>query len=92
MTTTTDYINQLKAKLDAQSAAIAKESDLDDSIIALLNANAANLADLKQRVLDSTVDPTAAKAISDLFDANAAALQANNDKLAAAVTANTPSA
>jgi hypothetical protein len=68
----------LMAFIDDLEAKVAAESTVDDSIIALLNQ-------IAQALKDAGVDPARQAAVL-------ASLQANADKIAAAVTANTPAA
>lgn len=64
--------------LSRLEAAVARDRTVNESAITLL-------ADLAQRLRDAANDPAAINALAD-------ALEANQDALAAAVTANTPSA
>lgn len=64
--------------LSRLEAAVARDRTVNESAITLL-------ADLAQRLRDAANDPAAINALAD-------ALEANQDALAAAVSANTPSA
>lgn len=90
MATNADYLAELNALLATETEKIAAESTVDDSIIALLASMAAANAALQAQILSLAIDPVVAQQIRDLFAANAAAQQANVDKVTAAVTANTP--
>src|SRR5215471_431649 len=68
----------LMAFIDDLEASVAHEKTVDDSIIALLNS-------LHQALVDAGVDPARQAAVL-------AALQGEQDRIAAAVTANTPAA
>ena len=92
MPTPQDYINELKNLLDAQTAAIANETTVDNSVIALVNSQAAANTALLARIAELQIDPVVVQQIRDLFAANAAAMQANIDAVTAAVVANTPAA
>lgn len=68
----------LMAFIDDLEAAVAQEKTVDDSIIALLDQ-------IAQALKDAGVDPARQAAVL-------AALQAEQDRITAAVTANTPAA
>jgi hypothetical protein len=68
----------MQAALDRLNASVARNSSVDDSAIALIEG-------LAQAIRDNVPDPTALNKIADDLDAN-------SDKLAASVTANTPAA
>jgi len=70
--------NQIMASIQDVTAAIANESTVDDSIIALLNGIVQQLKDAQ-----ASNDPAA-------LDAVVAGIQANTQKIQDAVTANTP--
>lgn len=71
-------VNQLMATIQDVQAAVAAESTVDDSIIALLNGIIQQLKDAQ-----ASNDPAA-------LDAVVASIQANTKKLSDAVSANTP--
>lgn len=95
-------LDELKAKLqadnDALVAAVSRATTIEQSVETLLNGQAAQIAGLRQQVKDlqaqvaagATVDATAFQPLLDSIDAQLAAGSAVSDKLAAAVTANTP--
>jgi chromosome segregation ATPase len=83
-------IDDLQGKMDAATTSIQKNSDLDDSIIALLNAETQQIKDLKAALDAAGTDPAKLKAISDAMDALVAKSDAEAQKKADAVTANTP--
>jgi len=66
----------MQAALDRLNASVARNSSVDDSAIALIEG-------LAQAIRDNVQDPAALNKIADDLDAN-------SDKLAASVTANTP--
>lgn len=68
--------DNLSVELDNLTAEVERSKTVDDSITALLNGIAAQLAAIKN-------DPAKIQALSD-------SLKSNNDEIAAAVTANTP--
>lgn len=70
--------NYIMATIQDVSAAVAQESSVDDSIIALLNGIVQQLKDAQ-----ASNDPAA-------LDVVVAGIQANTKKLQDAVTANTP--
>ncbi len=70
--------NKIMATIQDVQAAVAAESTVDDSIIALLNGIVQQLKDAQ-----ASGDPAA-------LDAVVQGIQANTAKLQAAVTANTP--
>ena len=90
MATTKDYTDQIITLLNTANANITEESNLEDSMIAaqdlLIQAN----ADLRAQILALAVPPETAQQITDLFAAQAAALEANKAKLVAAQLKNTP--
>lgn len=71
-------LKHMATDLTALTAAVAKDTEVDESAITLLNG-------LKAALDAAGTDPVALKALSDQIGAN-------TDKLAAAVAANTPSA
>lgn len=87
-------IDDLQGKMDAANASIQKNTDLDDSIIAMLTAETQQIKDLKA-ALDAAIaagDPAKLQAVSDAMDALIAKSDAEAQKKADAVTANTPAA
>lgn len=85
-------IDDVLAKGDAAIAATQKNTDLDNSIIGMLNAETATIADLKTALANAGTDPAKLQALSDTMDK---IIQNNNDnaqKKADAITANTPAA
>ncbi len=90
MPTNQEYFAELKSLLDAQTALIASESTVDDSLIALADSYKAANDALLEKIASLAIDPAVVQQIRDLFASNAAAQQANIDKVNAAVVANTP--
>lgn len=79
---------RLMALLDTLTAAVARETQVDDSILALVAGMATQITDLTAKLAAGGVDPALvaqAQALADQLNANA-------DKLSAAVTANTSAA
>jgi hypothetical protein len=74
--------------LDALAAAVARETDVDASAVALINGFAARV----QAAVDAAVANGATAAELAPVQAEVDAMKANADALAAAVTANTPAA
>jgi hypothetical protein len=74
--------SKIMAALDALTAEVARQTTVNASVLALLNGLVAKLAALAAQ---PTVDPAALQALVE-------AVKANDDGLAAAVTANTPAA
>ena len=70
------------ALLDNLAAEVTRQTTVDGSVVTLLNGLVAQLAKLAAQ---PTVEPAALQALVD-------AVKANDDSLAAAVTANTPAA
>jgi len=68
----------MSTQLDALTASVSKNTDVEESAITLISGLAAQIAAIK-------TDPVALQALSD-------SLSAESGKLAAAVTANTPAA
>lgn len=87
-------IQDLQAQADKAVAAIQKDSDVENSIIQLVLAQTAQISSLKQQLADAIAsgDPAALQAVlASMATAETNAL-ANAQKVADAVTANTPSA
>jgi hypothetical protein len=74
-------LEKIMASLDETLAAVQAESTVDDSIIALLNGLAAQIA-------AGGLSPADQAKVDAIF----AAAQSNSTKVSAAVTANTPAA
>ncbi len=85
-------IDDLQGKMDAANASIQKNTDLDDSIIAMLTAETQQIKDLKAALDAAGTDPAKLQAVSDAMDALIAKSDAEAQKKADAVTANTPAA
>ncbi len=84
------YLASLQTLLTAETAKIAAESTLEDSVIALIAAAKAANDVLQAQVIALTPDPAVQDQINALFAANDTALDANVAKLTAAVPVNTP--
>ncbi len=81
---------EIKAQADKALAAIAAESDQDDSIIALVTANTAMIGTLKQQLADAIAagaDPAALQDLMNSFTAAETSALANAAKVNAAVAA-----
>jgi hypothetical protein len=88
-------VADIKAQADKALVAIAAESDKDDSIIALVTANTAQITALKQQLADAIAngaDPAALQAVLDSLTAAETSALANAQKVTDAVNANTPAA
>lgn len=87
-------VTDVKAQADKALAAIAQESDKDDSIIALVTANTAVISSLKQQLADAIAgnDPAGLQAVLDQLTAAETSSLANAAKVTAAVNANTSTA
>jgi len=85
-------IDDLQAKMDAANASIQKNTDLDDSIIAMLTAETQQIKDLKAALDAAGTDPAKLQALGEAMDALIAKSDAEAQKKADAVTANTPAA
>jgi len=87
-------IDDIKAKLDQANASIDKNTDLDNSILATLAADTQAMKDLKA-ALDAALangDQAKLQEVSTAMDALIAKSEAEAQKKADAVTANTPAA
>lgn len=82
-------LDELLNKAKANLAAVKANSDLDDSIIAVVTANAQTIKDLKAALDAAGTDPAKLQELSDTMDQIAAKVQEDTDKTSAAVTANT---
>jgi hypothetical protein len=86
-------IADVKAQADKALLAIADESSKDDSIIALVQANTAQISLLRQQLADALAggaDPAALQAVLDSLIAAETNALANSTKVVDAVNANTP--
>jgi len=79
-----ERLNRIMALLNNLNAAVARETTVEQSAITLIQGIAKQLADLIAKS-GNTVDPAELQKIVD-------GMNANQDALAAAVTANTPAA
>jgi hypothetical protein len=89
MATVKDIQDQAQKVLDA----VAAESSKDDSIIALVQGNTAQIAALKQQLADAIAagaDPAALQAVLDSMTAAEQSALANAQKVTDAINANTP--
>ena len=85
---------EIQEKIAKQTADIAEQKTVEESIVTLLNQTVATEKDIKAQ-LEAAIasnDPAALQAVADTLDANTTALEANTADIAAAVTANTPAA
>ncbi len=85
---------EIKAQSDKALAAIAAESTLDDSIIALVTAESAMIASLKTQLEEAikSNDPHALNDVLAAFTAAESSSLANAAKVSDALTKNTPAA
>lgn len=87
-------IADLQAQVAALTSSVEQESTLDDSIIALLDGQAAILAQVQQQLADLIAqgggDTTALQGVSDALGSVIAATEANKAKISAAIVKNTP--
>lgn len=83
-----DIIDQGKATLDQ----VTKNTDLDNSIIAIVKANAQTITDLRAQLAAAGTDPAKLAELGDVMDQLAAKATAEGQATADAVTANTPAA
>lgn len=86
-------VKDVKDQADKALAAIAAESDKDDAIIALVQANTAQIASLKQQLADAIAngaDPEALQAVLDSLTTAESSALANGQKVVDAINANTP--
>ena len=85
-------LDDLSGKMDAANASIQRNSDLDDSILAALAAESQQIKDLKAALDAAGTDPVRLQALSDAMTALIAKSDAEAQKKADAITANTPAA
>lgn len=85
-------LDELLAKSTTTLAQITKNTDLDNSIIALVTANNAQITDLKAQLAAAGTDPAKLQALSDTMDAILSGATSQGQSVADAVTANTPAA
>ena len=85
-------LDDLSGKMDAANASIQKNSDLDDSILAALAAESQQIKDLKAALDAAGTDPARLQALSDAMTALITKSDAEAQKKADAITANTPAA
>lgn len=83
-----DIIDQGNAALTQ----IAKNTDLDNSIIALQKASAQTITDLRAQLAAAGTDPAKLAELGDVMDQIAAKTAAEGQTVADAVTAGTPAA
>jgi hypothetical protein len=83
-------VQQIKDQADKALAAIKDESDKDDAIILLVEANSKLISDLRQQLADAIAanDPTAMQSVLDALTAAEQSSLANSAKVVAAVNAN----
>ena len=84
---------EIQEKIAKQTADIAEQKTVEQSIITLLGQVVQQGKDLATQLAAAIAanDPAALQAVADELDANNTALEANTADIAAAVTANTPS-
>ena len=88
-------LKDIQDKVAQLTADVAAESTLDQSIITLIQGDAAIIADLRKQLADAIAagaDPVALQAVVDSMAAAHTTMTDNAAKAAAAVTANTPAA
>lgn len=82
-------IDDILAQGQTVLTGVTKNTDLDDSIITMLNAETATLKDLRGQLAAAGTDPAKLEALGTLMDQVAAANDSNAQKKTAAITANT---
>jgi hypothetical protein len=82
----------IQAKIATLTTAVAANTQVDGSIVTLLQGLTAMIAALKQQLADAIAsnDPAALQAVLDGLGAAETAISANTQKLADAAVANTP--
>lgn len=85
-------LDDLIAQGNATLAQVTKNTDLDQSIIAIVNAQAATLTDLRAQLAAAGTDPAKLAQLGDIMDQLAAKATSEGQATADAVTANTPAA
>lgn len=83
-------VDDLLAKSSQVLDQTKKNTDLDNSIITIVNHNNDVIKDLQKQLADAGNDPTKLQQLSDQLDAILNSETANGAAVAAAVTANTP--
>lgn len=84
--TLNDILAQEQTVLDQ----VRSNSDLDDSILKIVQADAQKITDLKAQLDAAGTDPAKLQQLGDLMDQIAAQQNASAQKKVAAITANTP--
>lgn len=82
-------IDDLQAKADALLVSVQKNSDVDDSILEVVTGQAQTIRDLKTALDAAGTDPAKLAALGATMDQLAAKVDADSQKVADAVTANT---
>lgn len=85
-------LDELQAKADATLAKVTSDTDLDNAIANIVNAQNATIADLKTQLAAAGTDPVKLQALSDTLDNILKVDTSNAQTVAAAVTANAPPA
>jgi len=86
-------LKDIQDKLATLTAAVAANTQVDGSIVTLLNGLTAMIASLKQQLADAIAggnDPAAIQAVLDGLSAAETSIAANTQKLADAAVQNTP--
>lgn len=85
-------VTDLQAQADKTLAAIARETTIDQAIVTLVQANTAQIADLKAQLAAAIAsnDPTALQGVLDKMTAMETTATANAQAVSDAVVANTP--
>lgn len=83
-------IDELKVKADATLAKAQANSDIDDAILTIVTGQAQSIRDLKAALDAAGTDPAKLAALGATMDQMAAVIDADKQKVADAVTANTP--
>lgn len=87
-------LKDIQDKIAALQASVAAETNVDTSIVTLLQGLTAMIASLKQQLADAIAanDPAAVQAVLDGLTALDTTVKNDTQKLADAATANTPAA
>jgi hypothetical protein len=85
-------LKDVQSKIQKLSDDVAAESTVTDSAVALLTGMNQTLKDVKKQLADAIAsnDPAAIQAAADALDAVTSAVDLNSQRLADAVSANTP--
>lgn len=88
-------VSDVQDKLTQVMASVAAETDIDTSIVTLVTGMSATVASLRQELADAIAagaDPAALQTVVDGLGVMQTSIDANKQKIADAVAANTPAA